>query len=389
MHIGQGIKMAWKAILANKLRTLLTMLGIVIGVASVITLVAMGKGTQQNVKDQMASLGTNLLAVNISGRGAVSSLTVEEAEALGVIDAVTGVAPIVNGNAQVKFGANNVNVSTEGVTASYEEVRDVRVQSGRFINAIDVRYRQKVALIGTGTAGELFGTDNPVGQYVSINGARFKVVGLLEEQGTSLGGSNDDKILIPISTAERLLRSSGVRSVYMQTGSENDLAAVQAEVEKILAKKFRGNTNGYNVFNQADMVKTISEVSSTLAKTLAGIASISLLVGGIGIMNIMLVSVTERTREIGIRKSIGAKRKDILLQFLLEALVISGLSGVFGVAVSYSAVYFLNRAGTMALMTWDTIAMSFLFSFAIGISFGIFPANKASKLRPVDALRYD
>lgn len=389
MHIGQGIKMAWKAILANKLRTLLTMLGIVIGVASVITLVAMGKGTQQNVKDQMAGLGTNLLAVNISGRGAVSSLTVEEAEALGVIDAVTGVAPIVNGNAQVKFGANNVNVSTEGVTASYEEVRDVRVQSGRFINAIDVRYRQKVALIGTGTAGELFGTDNPVGQYVSINGARFKVVGLLEEQGTSLGGSNDDKILIPISTAERLLRSSGVRSVYMQTGSENDLAAVQAEVEKILAKKFRGNTNGYNVFNQADMVKTISEVSSTLAKTLAGIASISLLVGGIGIMNIMLVSVTERTREIGIRKSIGAKRKDILLQFLLEALVISGLSGVFGVAVSYSAVYFLNRAGTMALMTWDTIAMSFLFSFAIGISFGIFPANKASKLRPVDALRYD
>lgn len=389
MHIGQGIKMAWKAILANKLRTLLTMLGIVIGVASVITLVAMGKGTQQNVKDQMAGLGTNLLAVNISGRGAVSSLTVEEAEALGAIDAVTGVAPIVNGNAQVKFGANNVNVSTEGVTASYEEVRDVRVQSGRFINAIDVRYRQKVALIGMGTAGELFGTDNPVGQYVSINGARFKVVGLLEEQGTSLGGSNDDKILIPISTAERLLRSSGVRSVYMQTGSENDLAAVQAEVEKILAKKFRGNTNGYNVFNQADMVKTISEVSSTLAKTLAGIASISLLVGGIGIMNIMLVSVTERTREIGIRKSIGAKRKDILLQFLLEALVISGLSGVFGVAVSYSAVYFLNRAGTMALMTWDTIAMSFLFSFAIGISFGIFPANKASKLRPVDALRYD
>ncbi|GIP32111.1 ABC transporter permease [Paenibacillus sp. J2TS4] len=389
MQFSQGVKMAWKAILANKLRTLLTMLGIVIGVASVITLIAIGKGTQKEVQDQMASLGTNLLSVSITGRGAVSSLSVEEAMELEEIETVRGVAPVVSGSTQVKYGADNANVNTMGVTASYEEVRDVHVQSGRFINAIDNRYRQKVALMGTGTASELFGDRNPVGQYISLNSIRFKVVGLLEEQGSSLGGSNDNQIMIPISTAERLLRSSGVRQIYIQTESEKDLTAVQAVIENKLAKKFKGDSRSYSIFNQADMVQTMTAVSSTLSKTLAGIAGISLLVGGIGIMNIMLVSVTERTREIGIRKAIGAKRKDILIQFLLESLVISGMSGVFGVIVSYSAVYFLNQSGTTAVMTWDTIAMSFLFSFTIGVMFGIFPANKASRLKPVDALRYD
>ncbi len=389
MHFSQGVRMAWKSILANKLRTVLTMLGIVIGVASVITLVAMGNGTKQDVEEQMAGLGTNLLSVTISGRGAVSSLTLEEAEALGGLEGVASVSPIVSGNVQAKYKTENVNVSVEGITASYENVREVHVQSGRYITGIDVEYRQKVALIGTGTAEDLFGAADPVGQSISLNGNRYKVVGLLEEQGSSLGGSNDDKILVPISSGSRLLQSTGVRSVYLKAADDASLELAELSVETELTKKFRGADNSYTIFNQADLVETISSVSTTLTNTLTGIAGISLLVGGIGIMNIMLVSVTERTREIGIRKSIGAKRKDILLQFLLEALVISGLSGAVGVGVSYAAAYFLTQSGTTAVMTWDTIALSFIFSFVIGITFGIFPANKASRLKPVDALRYD
>lgn len=388
MSLAQGLRMAWKSILAHKLRTILTMLGIVIGVASVITLVAMGRGSSAAVEEQMSALGTNLLSVTITGRGTVSSLTVDEAEALGELEGVAHASPVVSGNVQAKFGRNNVNVTVEGVTPSYEEVRDHHVSEGRFLLPIDIEYGQKVALIGSATAEELFETVSPVGEYVSLNGMRYKIVGLLEEKGSSLGGSNDEKILIPITAAQRLLRSSGVRSVYLQAESAETMAYTQALLENELSKKFR-STDGYRVFNQADMVETISSVSQTLSSMLAGIAAISLLVGGIGIMNIMLVSVTERTREIGIRKSVGAKRRDILMQFLLEALVISGWSGLFGVGVSAAAVYLLNRSGSAALLEWDVIALSFAFSFSIGIAFGIFPANKASRLKPVDALRYD
>lgn len=389
MQLSQGLKMAWKSILANKLRTMLTMLGIVIGVASVITLVAMGRGSAKTVEDQVSALGTNLLSVTVTGRGAVATLTVDEAMALGEIDGVSGVSPLVSGSVQAKNGKENVNVSVEGITPEYEEVRDFRVQEGRFLLPIDIEYSQKVALIGSATAEELFGTKSPVGEYVLLNGLRYKVVGLLEEKGSSLGGSNDEKILIPISAGQRLLQTTGVRSVYIQADSAEKLETAQALIEDKLSRKFRGSTDGYRVFNQQDMVETISSVSQTLSATLAGIAGISLLVGGISIMNIMLVSVTERTREIGIRKSVGAKRRDILLQFLLEALVISGWSGLFGVAASYAAAYFLTRSGTPAIMSWDIIALSFIFSFSIGMAFGIFPANKASRLKPVDALRYD
>lgn len=389
MQFSQGVRMAWKSIVANKLRTVLTMLGIVIGVASVITLVAIGNGTKQEVEEQMSSLGTNLLSVNISGRGAVSSLTVEEAEALAGLDGVQAVSPIVSGNVQAKYKSKNMNASVEGITSAYEEVRGIHIQRGRYITAIDVEYRQKTALIGTGIAEELFDTADPVGESISLNGSRYKIVGLLEEQGSSLGGSNDNKIMIPISSGSRLLQTKGVRSVYIQADSEANMDQVELALETELSKKFRGAENSYSIFNQADLVETITSVSTTLSNTLTGIAGISLLVGGIGIMNIMLVSVTERTREIGIRKSIGAKRKDILLQFLLEALVISGLSGFVGVGASYAATYILTQSGTTAVMTWDTIVMSFAFSFAIGIIFGLFPANKASRLKPVDALRYD
>ncbi|MBW7477444.1 ABC transporter permease [Paenibacillus oenotherae] len=395
MHFSQGVRMAWKSILSNKMRTLLTMLGIVIGVSSVITLVAMGRGSSAQVKEQMSSLGTNLLSVTITGRGAVTTLSVDEAEAFGTIDGVIGVSPVVSGNVSAKYATTNQNVAVEGVTASYETVREYAMQSGRFISSIDVEYLQKVAVLGSTTATDLFGTDDPVGQSVSLNGIRYKVVGLLAEKGSSLGGSNDEKILIPISAAQRLLQSKGVRSVYIQAESEEQLDLVQAYVENDLAKKFRetttnGSSSSYRVFNQADLVDTVASVSSTLAVTLSGIACISLLVGGIGVMNIMLVSVTERTREIGIRKSVGAKRRDIMLQFLLEALVISGWSGAFGVGISYAIGPIVESAtGTPILMSWDIILLSFAFSFSIGIIFGIFPASKASRLKPVDALRYD
>ena len=389
MSFGQGLKMAWRGMLGNKLRTILTMLGIVIGVASVITLVAMGKGSARQVEEQMSSLGTNLLAVTITGRGVTSSLTVDEAMALGEIEGVAGVSPVVSGSVQAKNGTTNANVSIEGITPEYETVRNHHVRSGRFLLPIDIEYMQKVALIGSSTAEELFGAADPVGEYVTLNGIRYKIVGLLEEKGTSLGGSNDEKILIPISTAQRLLQSKGVRSIYLQAESREALSFVQTLVEYELASHFGGNTDSFRIFNQTETAETVASVSRTMSDTLAGIAAISLLVGGIGIMNIMLVSVAERTREIGVRKSVGAKRLDILMQFLLEALVISGWSGAFGIAASYGAVYWLNRSGTAAVITWDIVLLSFLFSFSIGIVFGLFPANKAARLKPVDALRYD
>ncbi|OMC75897.1 ABC transporter permease [Paenibacillus odorifer] len=382
------MRMALKSINSSKVRAFLTMLGIIIGVSSVIILVSVGQGTTSQITEQLNGLGTNQLTVNITGRGATTSLTYEEALALGDIEGIANVAPVISGNATAKNKTDNVSVTVEGITPSYEEVKDFHVQAGRFLLDIDNEYRQKVALIGSGTAEDLFGTDNPVGQKVQLNGISYKIVGLLETKGSSLSGSNDDIILIPISTAERQLKSKGVRSITIKTTSADTVAAAKEKLESTLDAKFNYADNAFSVFDSQEMLETVNSTTDTLSMALAGIAGISLFVGGIGIMNIMIVSVNERTREIGIRKAIGAKKFDILAQFMIESIVLSGLGGVLGVGIGIAGSWLLGKYSALTVsIAWDMVLISFIFSLLIGVIFGMMPANKAARLRPIHALR--
>ncbi|MEK5414952.1 ABC transporter permease [Paenibacillus sp. FSL L8-0708] len=388
MKLYQSMRMALKSINSSKVRAFLTMLGIIIGVSSVIILVSVGQGTTSQITEQLNGLGTNQLTVNITGRGATTSLTYAEALALGDIEGIANVAPVISGNATAKNKTDNVSVTVEGITPSYEEVKDFHVQAGRFLLDIDNEYRQKVALIGSGTAEDLFGTDNPVGQKVQLNGISYKIVGLLETKGSSLSGSNDDIILIPISAAERQLKSKGVRSITIKTTSADTVAAAKEKLESTLDAKFNYADNAFSVFDSQEMLETVNSTTDTLSMALAGIAGISLFVGGIGIMNIMIVSVNERTREIGIRKAIGAKKFDILAQFMIESIVLSGLGGVLGVGIGIAVSWLLGKYSALTVsIAWDMVLISFIFSLLIGVIFGMMPANKAARLRPIHALR--
>lgn len=390
MMLYQSMKMAIKSILSSKVRAFLTMLGIIIGVSSVIALVSVGQGTTSQITESLSSLGTNQLTVSIMGRGATTSLTYEEALALGEIEGVENVSPVISGNVTAKHGTKNVSVSVEGITPAYEDVQNFHVQSGRFLLDIDTEYRQKVALIGSDTAEDLFGTDSPVGERIQLNGTSFKIVGLLESKGSTSGGSSDEKILIPISTAERFLQSKGVRSITITTTSNGNVEEVKTKLESTLDAKFSSAENAYSVFDSQEMLETVNETSATLSLALGGIAGISLFVGGIGIMNIMIVSVNERTREIGIRKAIGAKKINILMQFMIESVVLSGLGGLIGVGLGLGASWAVGNYTSMNVATsWNMVLISFSFSLIIGIVFGMIPANKAARMRPIYALRND
>lgn len=390
MNMLQSMKMAWKSIAGAKVRSLLTMLGIIIGVSSVITLVSVGQGTTSQITAQLEGLGTDLLTVTIMGRGNTTSLSFEEAMNLSTLEGVKAVSPVISGSVTAKKGTTNDTLSIEGIAPSYEEVQDFHVQEGRYIVDLDNEFRMKVALIGTEAATTFFGTDQPVGQTIQLNGSSFKIVGLLESKGSSLTGSNDNKLLIPISTAERFLRSPGVRSVTVQAQDTSQMDAVKASLEATLDKKFLNADNSYSIFNSQEMLDTLNSTTQMLSLALGGIAGISLLVGGIGIMNIMLVSVSERTREIGIRKAIGAKQRDILMQFMVESTALSGIGGLVGIGLGYGASGLIGHYSALSTtVSISIVAIAFGFSLFIGVIFGMIPARKAAKLRPIYALRTD
>jgi len=383
--------MALKSIAANKVRSALTMLGIIIGVSTVIIMVSLVQGSTKQVTERLQSMGTNMINVNVMGRG--STRTVSEKDLFEFAeknsDVIECVAPIVNSYVTVKAGNKNISTSLEGTNEAYRTVRNTDVQQGRFLNALDVERRQKVALIGTYVAQELYGDKNPIGQQIKINGDLFTVVGLLEVKSNSTAQSGDDKVIIPYTTAKRLLRNSTIRNFSVQAKAPETVEQAMEVLQDFLFKVFN-DADAYRVFNQADMLENINEATRSLTMMLGGIAGISLVVGGIGIMNIMLVSVTERTREIGIRKAIGAKRRNILQQFLIEAIVVSCAGGIIGLLLGLVLTDVIGKGLNIPSQpSLTTMAVSFSFSVLVGVFFGWYPANKASKLDPIQALRME
>jgi putative ABC transport system permease protein len=385
----QAVRLSFEAIWSNKLRSFLTMLGVIIGVFAVVALVSIGQGATATVTEQVEGMGANLITVNILGRGTQTALSLEEAIALGERVGIEAVAPLISNQGTIKAGNDSLKLIVLGSTPEYQLVRNHFVQTGRFITSTDVNYRQKIAVIGTEVVSELFPFSNPIGAEIRIDGAVFTVVGVMEEKGGAemTGGAVDNTVIIPVSTAQRLFQSPGVKTVYLQAESPQSTDRAVAAVEATLKYQFK-DEDAYQVINQAQILDLVSEVTGTLTIMLGGIAGISLLVGGIGIMNIMLVSVTERTREIGICKALGAKRRDILYQFVVESAVISSLGGIIGVALGYSVVSVLSRLVSLpAAFSLQVVVTAMLFSLFVGLFFGIYPANKAAKLNPIDALR--
>ena len=379
------IRLSLKAIYNNKMRSFLTMLGIIIGVMAVVILVSITQGATRGITDSIASMGSDLISATISDDDV--SVTAEEVESLSRYSSISSVAPTLTVSKSVKKRSNSGNYTVLGVTSAYFDVMDEDIQRGRTIYDSDNEWHTNVCVIGTKVATDLFETWDAVGGTINVGDNVYTVVGVLEEQGSSLVGSDDSKILIPYTTAARITGSSGVTSFYIKAnGSDNvDLAINVAEAYLLSVTR---DEDAYSVNNQSDVLDTMDDVKNTLSLLLAGIAAISLIVGGIGIMNIMLVSVTERTREIGIRKAVGAKRRHIMLQFLCESCVLSVLGGLIGLLMSLIGIYIYNTAASGSVsMNWSIAAAAIAFCAVIGVLFGSYPAAKASKLQPIDALR--
>ena len=403
------LRVALLALTRHKTRSFLTMLGVVIGVGAVIALVAAGEGAQAQVVSQFESLGANLLTVSpwtsfSFSRGGLQTssteLTMADVEAIEALaTSVALVAPSYSANATMTYAGETTSAGITGVTADYAPVNNWQLARGRFLTAQDNENLAMVVVLGPGIVEELFGSQsaNPLGETVRISRQNYQVVGVLESKGTSGPMSQDDVVMMPLRTAQLKLGGAGtttVNSISLQVRSAEEMDLAQAQVTAILRARHgleTGADNDFRVQNQADIVDSVSETSGTFTTLLASIAAISLLVGGIGIMNIMLVSVTERTREIGLRKAVGAKRGDILVQFMAEAVVLSGLGGLLGVGLGVVAAQVITPllGGTEALVTGHSVALALAVSLAIGLFFGIYPANRAARLNPIDALRYE
>jgi putative ABC transport system permease protein len=399
------IKVALLSIVRNTMRSLLTMLGIIIGVGSVITLVALGEGSQKDISSQVATLGTNLLMIRPGssqvggargGSGPLDTLDLADVERLRTeATLLQGVSPEIRITSQVIAGANNWNTSVTGVLPEYATIRNYQVSSGTLFSERDIRTRSKVAVLGRTVAKELFPDQDPVGASIRVRNVPFKVIGVLQPKGQSAFGSDqDDLILAPSSTVlYRLGDGKTIRSIVASAISQEQMDAAKQEITVLLREQHRlqpGVLDDFNIRDQTEINQMATRVTGTLTLLLSAIAGVSLLVGGIGIMNIMLVSVTERTREIGIRLAIGARPVDILSQFLIEAAILSLLGGLIGILLGLGAAYVFGAMLQMSVVTNPAIILlAVLFTGAVGIFFGFYPARKAARLNPIEALRYE
>lgn len=388
MDFTTTIKLSLRAILSNKLRSFLTMLGIIIGVTAVIVLISIGQGTTADITSSLEEIGSNEISVSISGQGSVESLSYEDLDTFREIDGVEYVSPTLSSNVTASYDSNTYDATLTGADENYISLNNYELAQGRGIVALDMDTRNKVVILGSDVATELFSYSNALNQTISIDGINYVVVGVLEAKDTSSTGTSDDIIIIPFTTAQRVLSSSTISNFTIYTSESDNVDAIIQNVELALLSIF-STEDAYSVNNSQDLLDSINDITNTLSVALGGIASISLIVGGIGIMNIMLVSATERTKEIGIRKAVGAKKRDILYQFLLESAVISSLGGIIGIALGFIVCAILGRFSITTVISLPIVLLSFVFSLALGIIFGIMPANKAAKLKPVDALRYE
>lgn len=384
--------MAIKSITASKMRTFLTMLGIIIGVCAVIVLVSVVQGSTGSITDSIESLGANSITVSFTGRNSAKNVTYDEMlEFKGENpDYVAYVVPNMSSmGSRIKYQSANITSSVTGTTPDYLTVKNRKVSNGRFLTDIDVERRRKVAVIGSYNAQELFGFEDPIDKQIKINNELFTVVGVLEAISDSEKSSDDNTIIIPYSSGRMIFRTNKIRSYIVWSATADCVEQTTDLVNNFLLSKF-GDEDEYNVVSVASMMDALDEITGMMALLTAGIAGISLVVGGIGIMNIMLVSVTERTREIGIRKAIGAKRSSILAQFLIESAVVSCMGGLVGIILSIIGTLILgNLMGINAFPSFGVMFGAFAFSAAIGIFFGWAPANKAAKLNPIEALHAD
>ena len=378
------IKLSLKGILKNKMRSFLTMLGIIIGVMAVVILVSITQGATSGITDSISSMGSQQITATISGDNV--SVTADTVEELTYYSSIDSVAPVITSSQTVKKNNETGTYSVVGITSSYFDVQDIDIQRGRKIVDSDIEWNTNVCVIGTDIATDLFGTWDAVNGTIIIGESIYKVVGVLEEQGSSLTGSDDSKILIPYSTASRMTGQTSVSSFYIKASSEDTVNTAINNTEMFLLQATR-DEESFEVNNQSEVLDTMDDVNNTMSLLLAGIAAISLLVGGIGIMNIMLVSVSERTREIGIRKAVGAKRKNIMLQFLCEACFLAVLGGLIGLLLSFVIVEIYAIAANASInVNWSIGFTAILFCAVIGILFGSYPAAKASRLQPIEAL---
>ena len=381
------LKMSIQSILSNKMRTFLTMLGIIIGVFSVIVMVSMGQGATASVTQSIEGMGSNLLNITLTDR--TIRFSNDNLNELSMLEGVQLLSPNINWVAPVKYGLNNEEgTSVVGVNENYMAINGNTIKTGRSINPLDIENRNKVVLLGSEVSETLFGQFNPIDESISLSGIKYTVVGVIEEKESTLFGDNNNMVLIPYTTGMRQFRTNSVSSITVQGADAATIDTTQSNIESYLLTIY--GTDTYRIFNQEQLLSTLNEITGVLTLLLGGIAGISLLVGGIGIMNIMLVTVSERTREIGVRKAIGARRSNILFQFLIESSVISGIGGIIGIMLGMLANSIISTAFEIPISaSLQVIMIAFLFSLFVGVFFGMYPANKASKLKPVDALRYE
>ncbi len=407
MRIPDLFEETYLAISSNKVRSALTMLGIVIGIASVIAMVAIGQGAKNGIQASIQSVGSNLVIVTpgaqrgigvqvSAGRGSAQTLTQADADAIQqTITLAKAVAPELTRRYQVRAKGTNTNTQVIGTTPAYPDVRNVQIDQGSFISDADIRSLARVAVLGPTTRDDLFGADaSAIGQIIRVNAIEFKVIGITKAKGGTGFSNSDDAVYVPLSTAQRLLAGDTyVSTISVEATDQDSMAAVQQQTTDLLLERHHisnPQAADFTVLNQADIVATASSVTNTFTMLLASIAAISLLVGGIGIMNMMLTTVTERTREIGLRKAIGAQKEDISTQFLMEALALTFVGGVAGIVLGWTVSWGVSTfAGLASQVSVTSVLLAFGVSAGIGIVFGYYPARRAAKLNPIEALRYE